>query len=196
MSTGNSMRRIVIGISGASGAIFGIRLLEVLRDLPVETHLVMTRTAEQTIALETDRKPADVRRLADVVHGNADLAAPISSGSFRTMGMIVAPCSVKTMSEIASGVTSCLLTRAADVVIKERGRLVLAVRETPLHGGHLRRMAELADLGVTIAPPMPGMYARPSSLEDMIDHSVGRLLDSFGIEAGLVRRWGETPATK
>jgi len=194
MNTGNAMPRIVIGISGASGAIYGVRMLEVLRDLPVETHLVISRTAEQTIALETDRKPADVRRLADVVHGNADLAAPIASGSFRTMGMIVAPCSVKTMSEIASGVTSSLLARAADVVIKERGRLVLAVRETPLHGGHLRRMAELADLGVTIAPPMPGLYARPSSLEDMIDHSVGRLLDSFGIEAGLVRRWGEIPA--
>src|ERR1700756_1259426 len=155
--------RLIVGISGASGAIYGARLLELLRSLPVETHLVITRAAEVTLALETDLKPATVRSLADVVHAIGDLAAPISSGSFKTMGMVVAPCSIRSMSEIASGVTTTLLTRAADVVLKERRRLVLLVRETPLHTGHLRTMTALSEMGAIIAPPLrPSRHSTPS----------------------------------
>jgi 4-hydroxy-3-polyprenylbenzoate decarboxylase len=184
-------QRIIVGISGASGVIYGVRLLQLLRDLPVETHLVMTRAAEVTLAYETNLKVAEVQALADHCHAIGDMAAPISSGSFRTLGMIVAPCSVRSMSEVASGVTSTLIGRAADVVLKERRRLVLMVRETPLHLGHLKTMAALSEMGAVIAPPVPAFYARPGSLEDMIDHSLGRVLDLFGIEAGHVRRWGE-----
>src|SRR5579875_762559 len=183
--------RLIVGISGASGAILGARLLELLGPLPVETHLVLSRTAELTLAVETGFKPAAVRATADVVHAVGDMAAPISSGSFKTIGMVIAPCSVRTMSEIASGVTSTLIGRAADVVLKERRRLVLMVRETPLHLGHLKTMAALSEMGAVIAPPVPAFYARPESLEDMIDHSLGRVLDLFGIETGRVRRWGE-----
>lgn len=186
--------RLVVGISGASGAIYGARLLELLRPLPVETHLVMSRSAEVTLALETDLKPADLRSRADVVHGVGDLAASISSGSFRTIGMIVAPCSVRSMAEIATGATTTLLTRAADVVLKERRRLVLLVRETPLHTGHLRTMTALSEMGAVIAPPVPAFYARPRSLDDMIDQTLGRILDLFGLDAGTVRRWGEPAA--
>jgi flavin prenyltransferase len=187
--------RLIVGISGASGAIFGARLLELLQPLAVETHLVMSRSAEVTLALETDLKPADLRARADVVHGVGDLAAPISSGSFPTIGMIVAPCSVRSMAEIATGVTTTLLTRAADVVLKERRRLVLMVRETPLHTGHLRTMTALSEMGAVIAPPVPAFYARPHSLAEMIDQTLGRILDLFGLDSGTVHRWGE-PVTK
>jgi 4-hydroxy-3-polyprenylbenzoate decarboxylase len=184
--------RLIVGISGASGVIYGARLLELLRKLPVETHLVVSRSAEIALALETDLKPADLRTRADVVHAIGDMAAPISSGSFKTLGMIVVPCSIRSMSEIATGVTTTLLTRAADVVLKERRRLVLSVRETPLHTGHLRTMTALAEMGAVIAPPVPAFYAKPKTLDEMIDHSLGRLLDLFGLDSGTVRRWGET----
>jgi len=183
--------RIIVGISGASGAIYGARLLELLRPLPVETHLIVSRTAEVTLALETDLKSAAVRARADFVHPNGDLAAPISSGSFKTMGMVVAPCSIRSMSEIASGVTTTLLTRAADVVLKERRRLVLLVRETPLHTGHLRTMVALSEMGAVIAPPVPAFYAKPASIAEMIDQTLGRVLDLFGLDSGTVKRWGE-----
>jgi 4-hydroxy-3-polyprenylbenzoate decarboxylase len=183
--------RLIVGISGASGAIYGARLLEMLQPLPVETHLVMSRSAEVTLTLETGLKPAALRSRADVVHAIGDLAAPISSGSFPTIGMIVAPCSVRSMAEIATGATTTLLSRAADVVLKERRRLVLLVRETPLHTGHLRTMTALSEMGAVIAPPVPAFYAKPRSLEEMIDQTLGRALDLFGIDAGVVRRWGE-----
>jgi 4-hydroxy-3-polyprenylbenzoate decarboxylase len=184
-------QRLVVGISGASGVIYGIRLLELLRGMPVETHLVMTRAADVTVAHETTYKVAQVHALAHRCHAIADIAASISSGSFKTMGMIVAPCSIRSMSEIASGVTSSLLTRAADVTLKEKRRLVLMVRETPFHLGHLRTMSALAEMGAVIAPPVPAFYSRPESLEDMIDHTLGRVLDMFGLETGKLRRWGE-----
>src|SRR5579862_892569 len=183
--------RLIVGISGASGVIYGARLLTLLKDLPVETHLVISRSAEMTLALETDLKPADLRARADFVHAVGDLAAPISSGSFPTLGMIIAPCSIRSMSEIATGVTTTLLTRAADVVLKERRRLVLAVRETPLHTGHLRTMTMLSEMGAIIAPPVPALYAKPQTIDEMIDHTLGRLLDLFGLDTGTVRRWGE-----
>ncbi|MGA8758759.1 MAG: UbiX family flavin prenyltransferase [Stellaceae bacterium] len=184
--------RLIIGISGASGTIYGARLLELLQPLPVETHLVISRTAELTLALETDQKPAALRARADVVHAVSDMAAPISSGSFKTVGMVVAPCSIRSMSEIASGVTTTLLTRAADVVLKERRRLVLMVRETPLHLGHLRTMTALLEMGAVIAPPVPAFYAKPTTIAEMIDQTLGRVLDLFGIETGTVKRWGES----
>ena len=183
--------RLIIGISGASGARYGVRLLELLRDMPVETHLVMSRAAEMTVAAELDLKPATVAALADHHYKPADVGAPISSGSFRTLGMIVAPCSVRSMAEIATGATSTLLTRAADVCLKERRRLVLMVRETPLHAGHLRTMTQLSELGAIVAPPVPALYARPASIDEMIDHTLGRMLDLFGLDSGTVRRWGE-----
>jgi 4-hydroxy-3-polyprenylbenzoate decarboxylase len=184
--------RLIVAITGASGIIYGIRLLEVLRDLGVETHLVMSKSAEITLAHETDMKVADVRALAAVVHPQQDIAAPISSGSFRTLGMIVAPCSVRTMSEIATGVTTSLTSRAADVVLKERRRLVLMVRETPFHLGHLRTMTQLAEMGAVIAPPLPAFYQAPQTVDDIVDHSVGRVLDLFGLDTGRLRRWGES----
>ena len=184
-------RRLIVGISGASGVIYGVRLLELLRPLPIETHLVVTRAAEVALAVETDLKPAAVRALADVVHAIGDIAAPISSGSFKTMGMVVAPCSIRSMAEIASGVTTTLLSRAADVALKERRRLVLLVRETPLHTGHLRTMTALSEMGAVIAPPVPAFYAKPQSLAEMIDQTLGRVLDLYGLETGRVRRWGE-----
>src|SRR5205085_4810113 len=159
--------RLIVGISGASGAIYGARLLDLLRPLPVETHLVMSRSAEVTLALETGLKPAELRARADVAHAIGDLAAPISSGSFRTIGMIVAPCSVRSMAEIATGATTTLLSRAADVVLKERRRLVLLVRETPLHTGHLRTLTALSEMGAVIAPPVPAFYAKPQTLAEM-----------------------------
>src|SRR5215813_14177087 len=187
-------RRLIIGISGASGTVYGIRILELLGGTEIETHLVMSKSAEMTLAYETDLKPKDVRALAKVNHPSADIGASISSGSFQTMGMVVVPCSIKTMSEIATGVTSSLLSRAADVVLKERRRLVLAVRETPLHGGHLRTMVQLSDMGAIIAPIVPAFYTRPKTLDEMIDHSIGRLLDLFGIDLGTVHRWKEPTA--
>ena len=183
--------RLIVGISGASGVIYGIRLLEALSDLPVESHLVMSKSAEMTIAYETDWKPADVKALADVVYPIADIGAAISSGSFRTMGMAVAPCTVRTLSEIASGVTSTLLTRAADVVLKERRRLVLLLRETPLHAGHIRSMLRVTEMGAIVAPPVPAFYTRPETLQQVIDQTVGRMLDLFEIDSGLPQRWGE-----
>jgi 4-hydroxy-3-polyprenylbenzoate decarboxylase len=182
-------KRLVIGISGASGVIYGVRLLEALKPLPVETHLVMTRTAEVTLAHETNLKVAAVRKLADVAHSVDDLAAAVSSGSFRTLGMIVAPCSMRSLGEIAAGISTNLLTRAADVVLKERRKLVLLVRETPLHAIHLRNMATLAEMGAIIAPPVPAFYNRPKTLDDIIDHTVGRVLDLFDIDTGKVKRW-------
>lgn len=184
--------RMIVGISGASGVIYGARLLELLRPLAVETHLVISRAAEVTLALETDLKPAVVRARADVVHAIGDMAAPISSGSFRTMGMVVAPCSIRSMAEIASGATTTLLTRAADVVLKERRRLVLVVRETPLHTGHLRTMTALSEMGAIIAPPVPAFYAKPATIAEMIDQTLGRVLDLFELDSGTVRRWGES----
>ncbi len=184
-------QRIIIGMSGASGAILGIRTLEVLKPLDIEVHLVMSKAAELTLAYETDVKRKYLHGLADKVHRVTDIAAPISSGSFRTIGMIVIPCSIRTMSEIATGVTSTLLTRAADVVLKEKRRLVLVVRETPLHALHLRSMANLAEAGAIIAPPVPGFYSRPETADDIVDHTVGRVLDLFDIDAGIVRRWRE-----
>jgi flavin prenyltransferase len=185
--------RLIVGISGASGVIYGIRLLEALKALPkalrVETHLVMTRTAEVTLAHETRIKVADVRRLADVAYKIDDLAAAISSGSYRTMGMVVAPCSMRSLSEIAHGITSNLLTRAADVVLKERRRLVLVARETPLHAIHLRNMVTLAEMGAIIAPPMPAFYNKPKDLDDIVNHTVGRALDLFDLDTGKVKRW-------
>lgn len=189
-------KRMIIGISGASGVTYGVRLLQLLRNAGVETHLVMSKTAELTFAYETDLKIAEVRELANVCHGIDDMASAISSGSFRTAGMIVAPCSMRSMSEIASGVTTTLLTRAADVVLKERRRLVLMVRETPLHTGHLRTMTALSEMGAIIAPPVPAFYAKPENLEDMVEHTVGRVLDLFDIDIGVVRRWGEDEALK
>lgn len=183
--------RLIVGISGASGAIYGARLLELLRPLPIETHLVISRAAEVTLALETDLKPAAVRARADVVHAIGDMAAPISSGSFRTLGMVVVPCSIRSMAEIASGVTTTLLTRAADVVLKERRRLVLVVRETPLHTGHLRSMTALSEMGAIIAPPVPAFYAKPATIADIVDQTLGRILDLFGLDTGTVKRWGE-----
>ena len=181
--------RLIVGISGASGVVLGVRLLEVLKPLDIEVHLVVTKAAELTLACETDLKRDNVRALADTVYGINDIAAAISSGSFRTRGMVVIPCSIRSMSEIACGATSNLLTRAADVVLKERRRLVLVVRETPLHALHLRSMASLAEAGAVIAPPVPGFYSRPETVDDIIDHTVGRVLDLFDIEAGIVKRW-------
>jgi len=184
--------RLVVGISGASGVIYGVRLLQALKDLPVETHLVMTRTAEITLGHETKLKVAEVRRLADAAYGIDDLAAAISSGSFRTMGMIVAPCSMRSLGEIANGITSNLLTRAADVVLKERRRLVLMVRETPFHLGHLRSMTQVTEMGAIVMPPVPAFYTCPVTIEDIVNHSVGRALDLFGLNNNLTPRWGES----
>lgn len=181
--------RLVVGISGASGVIYGVRLLQALKKIPVESHLVMTRTAEVTLAHETRMKVAAVRRLADVAYRVDDLAAAISSGSFRTMGMIVAPCSMRSLGEIANGITTNLLTRAADVVLKERRKLVLLARETPLHAIHLRNMLALAEMGAIIAPPVPAFYSKPETLDDIIDHTIGRVLDLFDLDTGKVKRW-------
>jgi 4-hydroxy-3-polyprenylbenzoate decarboxylase len=186
-------QRLIVGISGASGVIYGVRMLELLRDKDIETHLVMSKSAELTLAFETDLKPKEVKALASVSHPIGDIGASISSGSFQTMGMVIAPCSIKTMSEIAGGVTSSLLSRAADVVLKEKRRLVLALRETPLHGGHLRTMTTLADIGAIVAPIVPAFYTRPKTVDDIVNHTVGRLLDLFGIETKAVKRWKGGP---
>lgn len=181
--------RLIVGISGASGAVYGLRVLDALRDLGVESHLVVSKAAALTLQQETGLSAAELNGRADVVHKLGDVGAPIASGSFRTLGMIIAPCSVRTMSEIATGVTSTLLTRAADVVLKERRPLVLMVRETPLHLGHLRTLTSLAEMGASIAPPVPAFYAAPATLEQMVDQSVGRALDLFGLDWQAVRRW-------
>lgn len=185
-------KRIIVGISGASGIQYAIRLLEVLREARVETHLVVSKGAELTRKYETDLTAEDLRSLADVVYPLNDVGAAISSGSFKTLGMIVMPCSIRTLSEIAAGTTGNLLTRAADVCLKERRRVVLAVRETPLHTGHLKSMLAAAETGAIIAPPVPAFYTRPQTLDDIINHTIGRILDLFDIEPGIVKRWGET----
>jgi 4-hydroxy-3-polyprenylbenzoate decarboxylase len=182
--------RLVVGISGASGVVYGLRALDACRELGVESHLIMSRAAALTLAQETGLSVAEVQSRADVTYKVADVGAAVASGSFPTLGMIVAPCSVRTMSEIATGVTSSLLTRAADVVLKERRPLVLMVRETPLHLGHLRTLVRLAEMGAVIAPPLPAFYAMPTTLEEMVDQSVGRTLDLFGLSWTPVKRWG------
>jgi len=184
-------KRIIVGISGASGVVYGIRLLEILNSLDIETHLVMTKAAEMTLGYEMDIAASKIDALAHTRYQITDVGAAISSGSFRTLGMIVAPCSIRSMSEIATGVTSNLLTRAADVVLKERRRLVLMVRETPLHTGHLRTMTHLSEIGAIIAPPVPAFYTKPATVDDIVTQSVARVLDLFDIDAGETRRWGE-----
>ncbi len=189
--TDSARPRLIIGISGASGVAYGLRALDACRDLGVETHLILSKAAALTIAQETNLSLSDVQSRADVNYKVGDVGAAVASGSFKTLGMIIAPCSVRTMSEIASGVTSSLLTRAADVTLKERRTLVLMVRETPLHLGHLRTMVQLSEMGAVIAPPLPAFYAKPATLDDMVDQSVGRVLDLFGQSWAHVRRWGE-----
>lgn len=189
MST-TDIKRLVVGISGASGVVYGLRVLDACRELAVETHLIVSRAAALTLAQETDLSLAQVSAKADVVYRVGDVGAAPASGSFPTAGMIIAPCSVKTMSEIATGVTSSLLTRAADVTLKERRPLVLMVRETPLHLGHLRTLVSLAEMGAVIAPPLPAFYTKPAGLDEVIDQSVGRALDSFGLSWDRVQRWG------
>jgi flavin prenyltransferase len=183
-------RRLIVGMTGASGAIYGVRLLLLLKSTGIETHLVMSRSAKVTLTQEMDIGIAEVTALADVVHQVDNIGASISSGSFKTMGMVVAPCSMRSLAEIASGVTSSLLTRAADVVLKERRRLVLVVREAPLHLGHLRSMTAATEIGAIVYPPVPAFYARPESLEQMVDHTLGRVLDLFDVETKAVSRWG------
>jgi flavin prenyltransferase len=183
--------RLVIGLSGASGVAYGIRALDALRELGIESHLVMTKPAEMTIGYETKLSPRQVAAKADYSYAIHDIAAPIASGSFKTAGMLVAPCSVRTMSEIATGVTTSLLTRAADVMLKERRPLVLMVRETPLHLGHLRTMTALAEMGAIILPPVPAFYTEPKTLSDLVDQMVGRAMDLFGYDWPDVKRWGE-----
>lgn len=186
------MKRLIVGLSGASGAIYGVRLLQVLRDVAeVETHLVMSQAARQTLSLETDLSLRDVQALSDVVHDARDIAASISSGSFKTAGMVILPCSIKTLSGIVNSYTDTLVTRAADVVLKERRPLVLCVRETPLHLGHLRLMTQAAELGAVIMPPVPAFYHRPQTLDDVINQTVNRVLDQFDIDLpeDLFTRW-------
>jgi 4-hydroxy-3-polyprenylbenzoate decarboxylase len=188
---GNATPPLIVGVSGASGAVLGVRALEACRELGVATHLVVSRAAALTLAEETGLDLAAVTAKADVVHRVGDISAAIASGSFPTLGMIIAPCSVRTLSEIATGMTTSLLTRAADVTLKERRPLVLMVRESPFHLGHLRTMVRAAEMGAIIAPPLPAFYARPQSLEEVVDQSVGRALDLLGLSWRPVKRWGE-----
>jgi 4-hydroxy-3-polyprenylbenzoate decarboxylase len=184
-------QRLVVGITGASGAAYGLAALKALRSEDIETHLVISRSGQITAAHELGLKFSEFVALADVVYKIDDIAGSISSGSFKTLGMLIAPCSIRTLSEIASGVTSSLLSRAADVALKERRKLVLMVRETPLHLGHLRAMAQVTEMGAIVMPPVPAFYTRPCSIDDMVNHSVGRALDLFGLNSQLVSRWGE-----
>ncbi len=184
-----SKPRIIVGISGASGIVYGIEALKALRSLGIETHLVVTQSAKVTLSQETSLKFAELTDLADVNYANADIGAAIASGSFRTLGMLVAPCSIRTLSEIATGVTSSLLSRSADVVLKERRRLVLMVRETPLHAGHLESMLRVTHMGAIVNPPVPAFYTQPESIDDIVQQSVGRVLDLFGLDSGMVKRW-------
>jgi 4-hydroxy-3-polyprenylbenzoate decarboxylase len=180
---------LIVGISGASGAAYGVRLLELLQDTEIETHLVLSKAAQITLASELDHRISEIQALADFVYSANNIGASISSGSFRTLGMIVAPCSMRTLAEIANRTSSALLTRAADVVLKERRRLVLLVRETPLHLGHLRNMTAVTEMGAIVYPPVPALYAKPKTIEEMIGHTLGRVLDLFGIEVGKAHRW-------
>jgi len=182
-------QKLIIGMTGASGAVYGVRLLEACKELDVETHLVISKAAEITLIHETDLSVSEVKKLATESYKPADIGAAIASGSFRNAGMVIAPCSVRSMSEIATGTTSSLLTRAADVMLKERRRLILMIRETPLHSGHLRNLAALSDMGAVIAPPVPAFYTHPQSLDDMVNHTVGRVLDLMDIDNELVSRW-------
>lgn len=184
-----SAEPLIVGISGASGIVYGVRALELLRDCGVPTHLVISKSAKLTAHHELDMPLARIESLATQVHPVSDVGASIASGSFRSAGMLIAPCSVRTMSEIATGVTSTLLTRAADVVLKERRRLVLMLRETPLHTGHLRTLTQLSEMGAVVAPPVPAFYTRPQTLDEVVTQSVGRALDLFGIDCGAVVRW-------
>jgi len=194
MAENEEKRRLVVGISGASGVAYGIRLLDALAELRIESHLVMSKAAEMTIGYETDLKPKAVAARATQAYAIGDIGAPIASGTFKTAGMIVAPCSVRTMSEIATGVTTTLLSRAADVTLKERRPLILIVRETPLHLGHLRTLTLLAEMGAIILPPMPAFYAEPKTLSDLVDQVVARALDLLRFDWPLAKRWGEEPA--
>lgn len=184
-------KRLIIGITGASGTIYGVRLLQACRGLGLEVHLCMSKAAELTLSYELELKSAAIKALAHKAYAPADVGAAIASGSFKTRGMIIAPCSIRTMAEIATGTTSSALTRAADVVLKERRPLVLMVRETPLHAGHLENLLKLARLGAVIAPPVPAFYIKPKSVDDLVDHAVGRILDLFDLDAGLAHRWRE-----
>jgi 4-hydroxy-3-polyprenylbenzoate decarboxylase len=188
-SSSSNPRRLIVGISGASGIVYGVRILQVLQHSDIETHLVMSDSARMTLATELDMNVKEVEALASEVHNAKNIGATISSGSFKTMGMVVAPCSIKSLSEIAYGMTSGLLSRAADVVLKERRKLVLLIRETPLHSGHLRTMLQASENGAILMPPVPALYARPQSIDDMVNHTVGRCLDLFDIETDLVKRW-------
>lgn len=181
--------RLIVGITGASGSVYGVRLLESLRDTPVETHLVMTETAKRVVELEMHRAPEEVEALADVSYADDELEAAISSGSFLALGMAIAPCSIKTLSAIAHCRTETLMVRAADVMLKERRRLVLAVRETPFHLGHLRLMTTVTEYGAVVLPPIPGFYQGPQTIDDLVDHTVGKILDQFGVEHSLYARW-------
>ncbi len=181
---------MIVAITGASGTIYGIRLLEALSHIGVETHLIMSDSAKITMAMETTFTPSYVESFATEIHSIKNVGASIASGSYRTLGMVVAPCSVHTMSDIAWGSTSNLITRAADVVLKERRRLILLFRETPLHAGHIKTMAQVTENGAIVMPPVPALYANPKSIDDLIDHTVGRVLDLFDLENDLVKRWG------
>lgn len=183
--------RLIVGISGASGVALGVRALEMAAEAGVETHLVMTKAAEMTIGYELDRNPRDVAALATVAHALQDVGASIASGSFRTVGMLIAPCSMRTLSEIAYGMTTTLLTRAADVALKERRRLVLMARETPLHTGHLRAMTQASEIGAIVMPPVPAFYAEPKTIDDVVDQLAARALDQFDIDVPPMKRWGE-----
>jgi len=185
-----SARRLIVGVTGASGTTYGVRLLKALRETNIETHLVMSETAERVAVLEAGFTAAQVKSLADVSYANDDLEAPIASGSFSAMGMVVAPCSIKSLSGIAHCYDNTLLVRAADVTLKERRRLVLVVRETPLHLGHLRLMAAVTEYGAVVLPPIPGFYHEPRTVDDMVDHIVGKILDQFDIEHSIYKRWG------
>jgi flavin prenyltransferase len=188
----SDVRRLIVAISGASGPIYGVRMLEVLRDVPdIETHLVMSPSGAQTIAAETDFSLEHVRSLADTVHSFKDIGATISSGSYKTEGMIVAPCSIKTLAGIANCFSDNLISRAADVCLKERRKVALMVRETPLHQGHLELMVKAAQYGCVIVPPVPAFYHRPKTIEDIVNQTVGRTLDQFGIDTDIVHRWKE-----
>jgi len=188
-SSSPSKSRIIVGISGASGVIYGIQALKTLRELEFETHLVVSKSALVTLSQESSLKAAELFELADVHYANSDIGACIASGSFQTIGMLIAPCSIKTLSEVATGVTSSLLSRAADVVLKERRKLVLMVRETPLHAGHLESMLRVTNMGAIVTPPVPAFYTQPETIDDIVCQSIGRALDLFNVESGLVKRW-------
>jgi len=188
--------RLIVGISGSSGIIYGIRLLEILNTLEIEAHLVMTKPSQLTRIYETEKTFAEIKALAHVYYANSDIKAPIASGSYKTLGMVIAPCSMKTVAEIAHGLSSNLLTRAADVVLKERRRLVLMPRESPLHLGHLHNLTAITQMGGIICPPVAAFYTKPQTIDDLVNETLGRVLDLFDFETGLVKRWGEKDGSK